>query len=103
MVLVRPFLAIFLLAAPLGGGAFAAPLGSDGPDANPLVEQAQRKGTRNYRPDGSDPAAADAGTQASTVSKNEKLDQCMDTWDKGTHITKSKWREICLRQLDARE
>ena len=103
MVLVRPFLMIALLAAPLGGGPFAAPLGADGPDASPVVEQAQRKGTRNYRPDGTAPPAADAGSQASAVSKNEKLDQCMDTWDKGTHITKSKWREICLRQLDARE
>jgi hypothetical protein len=103
MILARPFLVIVLLAASLGVGAFAAPLGSDGPDASPLVEQAQRKGTRNYRPDGTAPTATDAGSQASTVSKNEKLDQCMDTWDKGTHITKSKWREICLRQLDARE
>ena len=103
MVLARPFLAVLFLAAPLGGGAFAAPLGADGPDANPMLEQAQRKGTRNYRPDGTAPPAADAGSQASTVSKDEKLDQCMDTWDKGTHITKSKWREICLRQLDARE
>jgi hypothetical protein len=103
MALARSFLAIVLLAAPLGAGAFAAPVGADGPDASTLVEQAQRKGTRYYRPDGSAPATADTGSQASTISKNEKLDQCMATWDEGTHITKSKWREICLRQLDARE
>ena len=101
MVLARPFLAIVLVAAPLGAGA--APVGADGPDASPLVEPAQRKGTRNYRPDGSAPATTDGGSQTSTISKNEKLDQCMATWDEGTHITKSKWREICLRQLDARE
>ena len=103
MALVRSFLAIELLAAPLSAGAFAAPLGADGPDATPLVEPVQRKGTRNYRPDGAAPPTVDTGTQASTTSRSEKLDQCMDTWDKGTHITKSKWREICLRQLDARE
>jgi hypothetical protein len=92
---------IALLAAPLGGGAFAAPLGADGPDASTLVEPAQRKGTRNYRADGT--TATDTTTTTTAASRDEKLSQCMDTWDKGTHITKSKWREICLRQLDARE
>lgn len=92
---------IVLLAAPLGGGAFAAPLGADGPDASTLVEPAQRKGTRNYRSDGT--TATDTTTTTTAASRSEKLSQCMDTWDKGTHITKSKWREICLRQLDARE
>jgi hypothetical protein len=102
MVLARPFLLIALLAAPLGGGAFAAPLGADGPDASTLVEPAQRKGTRNYRADGTT-ATDTSPTTTTAVSRDEKLAQCMDTWDKGTHITKSKWREICLRQLDARE
>jgi hypothetical protein len=92
---------IALLAAPLGGSAFAAPLGADGPDASTLVEPAQRKGTRNYRSDGT--TATDTTTTTTAASRSEKLSQCMDTWDKGTHITKSKWREICLRQLDARE
>ena len=92
---------IVLLAAPLGGGAFAAPLGADGPDASTLVEPAQRKGTRNYRSDGT--TTTDTTTTTTAASRSEKLSQCMDTWDKGTHITKSKWREICLRQLDARE
>jgi hypothetical protein len=27
----------------------------------------------------------------------------MATWDKGTHISKSRWREICLRNADDRE
>lgn len=61
-----------------------------------------RKGTRNYRPDGSAAAITETPAAASTVSRDEKLQQCMDTWDKGTHITKPKWREICIRQLDAR-
>jgi hypothetical protein len=103
MVLARPFLMIVLVAAPLGGGAFAAPLGAEGPDASTLVEPAQRKGTRNYRADGTTAPDTTTTTTTSAASRNEKLSQCMDTWDKGTHITKSKWREICLRQLDARE
>ena len=27
------------------------------------------------------------------------LNTCMATWDKGTHITKVRWREICARTL----
>ena len=103
MVLARPFLAIVLLASTTGAGAIAAPLGADGPDANPMIEQAQRKGTRNYRPDGTTATDTTTTTTTTAASRSEKLSQCMDTWDKGTHITKSKWREICLRQLDARE
>ncbi|MFM9846119.1 MAG: hypothetical protein ACKVP3_03055 [Hyphomicrobiaceae bacterium] len=28
---------------------------------------------------------------------------CMATWDKGTHITKVRWREICARTLKDQE
>jgi hypothetical protein len=103
MVLARTLLAIAIVAPPLGVGALAAPLGASSQDANTLVEQVQRKGTRNYRPDGAEAAGTDAGSPTTTISRDEKLTQCMATWDEGTHITKSKWREICLRQLDARE
>jgi hypothetical protein len=27
----------------------------------------------------------------------------MATWDKGTHITKTRWREICARTLREQE
>jgi hypothetical protein len=104
MWIARSFLLATFCAAFAGTPALAAPIVLDVRDASTLPEPAARKGTRNYRPDGSEPAATDAaGTQASTASKSEKLDQCMDTWDEGTHITKSKWREICIRQLDARD
>lgn len=31
------------------------------------------------------------------------LASCMATWDKGTHITKARWREICARTLKDQE
>jgi hypothetical protein len=69
--------------------------------ATALAEPSGRKGTRNYRPDGAT-ATDTPDTQTSTIPRDEKLQQCMETWDPGTHITKAKWREICIRQLDAR-
>lgn len=68
------------------------------------VEPAARKGTRSYRDGEATPTVPAATTPAARgdFSEAEKLAQCMDTWDKGTHITKSKWRDICKRQLDAR-
>lgn len=88
MLALRPLL-IATLCVPLAAGAALAD-----PDA--------RKGTRNYRPDGAAPTATDTPAQSSGQSRDEKLQQCMETWDKGTHITKPKWKEICIRQLDDR-
>ena len=71
---------------------------------SPIIEVQARKGTRLYSPDGTGAAPtlpADTATQAQ--SAEEALEQCMNTWDTGTHITKSKWREICQRQLKDRE
>ncbi|KAB2939746.1 MAG: hypothetical protein K8F92_16835 [Hyphomicrobium sp.] len=103
MVLARLLLLVVMGAAQLGDAVLAAPPIFDQRDPSPILEPVQRKGTRNYRPDGTTPGEAATASQAPTVSREAKLKQCMDTWDEGTHITKSKWREICLRQLDARE
>jgi hypothetical protein len=67
-----------------------------------IAEAAARKGTRSYRSDDAATAAPSAGTATKDdgPSNADKLTQCMDTWDAGTHITKSKWREICQRQLN---
>ncbi|WP_068461896.1 hypothetical protein [Hyphomicrobium sulfonivorans] len=61
-----------------------------------------RKGTRNYR-EGSGDAAAPSISDYKAPTRAEKLQHCIDTWDAGTHISKSKWREICKRQLAAGE
>jgi hypothetical protein len=104
MIILRAsLLALFAAHASI---ALADPLLSD--PLNPTLDSTQtaepgRKGTRAYRP-GEDAAAATpsipTNIKSDSISQEEKLDQCMETWDKGTHIEKSKWREICRRQLN---
>jgi hypothetical protein len=81
--------------------AAAAPL-PEAAVSEPFVQGVARKGTRNY-----DPGDSDALTVPSTATDDEAVDrdplkECMETWDAATHITKSKWREICERQIRER-
>jgi hypothetical protein len=82
--------------------AIAAPdAGQARTDTTLAAESAARKGTRLYGSDGTAPAlpAVPDTPQAQSPGPSDALEQCMSTWDAGTHITKSKWREICQRQL----
>jgi hypothetical protein len=74
--------------------------------AGSLVVEAQaRKGTRLYMQDQSvDYGTLVEGQEKATATRDasssqQKLDQCMASWDTGTHITKPNWRKICERQL----
>lgn len=102
MIIVRAsLLALFATQAAI---AAADPLPTDPFAPTPSAESLTRRGTRNYRP-GDDTAGTATPSISTTlkpdsISEEEKLTQCMETWDKGTHITKSKWREICRRQLN---
>jgi hypothetical protein len=100
---MRSFLLSLVCTLPIGAAAIAAPGVAEATvDVTQLTEPAARKGTRNYR-DGeiTAPAPADTTTTKNDgVSIDDKLTQCMETWDTGTHITKAKWREICKRQLN---
>ncbi len=107
MAQLRIFL-IALCALPLGAAANAGTWAAlTMSDASPTQDIAARKGTRNYRPEGESattttPSVTDINPSAGR-SPAEKIAQCMETWDAGTHISKSKWREICQRQLRAGE
>jgi hypothetical protein len=75
----------------------------------PALHLVARKGTRNYRPDDAGaPGSSSATTTPPPSDKPEAaadtrtLEGCMATWDAGTHITKSRWREICQRNINAR-
>lgn len=70
----------------------------------PVLHLAARKGTRNFQPDGAGtPPPSTAGQPDVAASADSTaLEQCMATWDSGTHITKSRWREICQRQINER-
>lgn len=104
MMLTRASL-LALLVGHVATAAVAAPAVLEQTvDVAQLTEPSGRKGTRNYKAD--DLAAPalppSATTKTEGLSVKDKLDQCMETWDAGTHITKSKWREICRRQLNDR-
>jgi hypothetical protein len=104
MTYIRLVTFIVLCAAQVGQAALAAPLvEAPPPDARPLIEPAARKGTRAYAPDGTETAIPAVSPEANAPAGSDALAQCMDTWDAGTHISKSKWREICVRQLKDRD
>jgi hypothetical protein len=68
--------------------------------SKPAVQLVARKGTRNYVP-GEDHALAVPSNEPKRPERNS-LEECMAIWDAGTHITKTKWREICKRQIKER-
>ena len=73
--------------------------------SDPVVVKIEgRKGTRIYTPDETQDykALVEGEEKALTTHEStpqEKLDQCMASWDTKTHITKANWRKICDRQL----
>jgi len=73
----------------------------------PVVQLAARKGTRNYSPDTStsprSPQKTEGLLDGAISSPTYPLEVCMETWDRGTHITKNRWREICKRQIKEQE
>ncbi len=104
MSFTRSLRLVVLCTAQIGHAAFAASFVPEmQPDAPQALEPVARKGTRTYMPDGSTtPVPADT-SQAQAADTSEALEQCMATWDAGTHISKSNWRTICIRQLKDRD
>jgi len=76
---------------------------------HPLVIKTDgRRGTRLYRPDDSesyDPLVEgeEKATATHEPTPEERLEECMASWDEKTHITKSSWRLICQRQIKYNE
>lgn len=96
-------LLVVLCAAQAGDAALATYVVPPVAEAAQFVEPAARKGTRAYTPDGAAPVVPADTSQVKSPSGDEALAQCIATWDAGTHITPSKWREICKRQLKDRD
>lgn len=92
-------LLVVLCAAQAGDAALAAYVIPPAAEAGEVVEPVARKGTRAYTPDGTAPVVPADTSQVKSPSGDEALAQCIATWDAGTHISPSKWREICKRQL----
>ncbi len=103
MSFARSILAV-LCAAQAGHGAFAASaIAPPAAGIAQVVEPAARKGTRAYRPDGAAPPVPADAAQGTAQSGDDALAQCIASWDAGTHISPSNWREICKRQLRDRD
>ena len=73
-----------------------------------VVNIGGRKGTRLYRPDDSEPyddmvEGEDKTTATHQPTVEERLEECMASWDDKTHITKTSWRLICERQIKDNE
>ncbi len=77
---------------------------------NHFIGLVARKGTRNYSPEEEGAAAAMPTTTTTTTQDAapakpdhaKALEDCMRTWDAGTHITQAHWKDICLRQANDR-
>ena len=106
----RPLFWLFcaaLLAFAAGDRAVALEMSAAVGPNHLVLKTEGRKGTRVYTPDksadykelveGQEKAAA-----THDASSQDKLEQCMASWDTATHITKPNWRKICERQLSDR-
>lgn len=99
---VLPLLGALLLGA-VAGPSFALPGGEPVAKSRPALWQpAARKGTRNYVPDTAPAATPDTAPATDPAAHAKALEDCIAIWDAKTHITKSKWREICERQIKER-
>ena len=43
--------------------------------------------------------ATTGGSSVTGGATGRNIPECMEAWDKATHITKTKWREVCARTL----
>jgi hypothetical protein len=99
-----PLVCALALAAPRPTFAMEGVAASAAGSGSLVVKVQARKGTRLYTPDQSvDYGALVEGQEKAIATPDatsqQKLEQCMASWDAGTHITKANWRKICERQL----
>ena len=63
--------------------------------SQPVLKSAKQRG--------SPPSTATKSTEAPTSGDMTKYQHdfkdCLDTWDKGTHMTKQEWRRTCERTI----
>jgi hypothetical protein len=103
MVLLSGFIAVSATMSTAGlADAESLKPSEIGSGPGPVV-QVQRKGTRNYDGAAAGALSVPSDKESAVGPESSSLDQCMATWDAGTHITKTKWREICQRQIRDRD
>ena len=82
-----------------GGAGVRATNRGNFPDPSPNTQtQANSPSDRSAT---QQPSSTSGGFSRREGARGADMKSCMDTWDKGTHITKARWREICSRTLGA--
>jgi hypothetical protein len=62
--------------------------------SQPVLKKAQERGsTPSVATTSPDPALSGGRT------RERDFQDCLDTWDKGTHMTKKEWRRTCERTI----
>ena len=78
-----------------------------GPNGRSFVVKTEgRKGTRLYDVPDEEADLTEAEEKAAATHEptaEDRLEECMASWDEKTHITKSSWRLICQRQIKDNE
>jgi hypothetical protein len=90
---VIAFAAVAALAFGSAGGSQAATSKLGAPHAASMQSPAGESATPKLPPKGNAP---DAGKPA---AGGDPLQDCLETWDAGTHMTKRQWEETCRRTL----
>ena len=58
---------------------------------------------KGWKDRGSTPSSQTNSTEAAAsgdmTKKQRDFQDCLDTWDKGTHMTKKEWRRTCERTV----
>jgi hypothetical protein len=70
----------------------SSPVPSQTAPSQPVLKSAKDRG--------SPPSTATNSTEAAvggSRTKERDFQDCLDTWDKGTHMTKLEWRKSCER------
>ena len=63
--------------------------------SQPVPKGWKDRGSISSTPTNSTEAAASGGM----TKKQRDFKDCMETWDKGTHMTKKEWRRTCERTV----
>jgi hypothetical protein len=71
-------------------------------DAKPGAKDAAKKPDTTAKPDASKKPDAAAAKAAAAKQDADSLEQCLNDWDKATHMTRAEWARTCRRVVTNR-
>jgi hypothetical protein len=54
---------------------------------------------KKWKDRGETPLTASEAAASAGKTTQQRFKDCMETWDKGTHMTKKEWRRTCERTI----